>query len=139
MALNEILKGMSNAAEAINNNFKNVLEKEDSGWTRSSGLLGDSTGEVNYKKKNGLITVYGYVTPTPGGTGNLLTAKTVFNIPEGFRSDHSVYFGGVPASGSTNFPENHGAVIEIASNGNIIIQKASAMQLAYRFEMTYYA
>lgn len=58
--LSEIIKGMSNAAEIINENFKKVQEKEDTGW-QTLELMGLTSHDVKIRKMNGIVYIFGTV------------------------------------------------------------------------------
>lgn len=138
MALEEITKGMSNAAEIIDGNFKKVVEKETTEWVKSTTFLDGATGEVNYKIKNGVFIFHGYVTPAPNSSASILGAKTFFVFPNGSKPDHDIYLNGVPSPSSTNSPQEHAAVLTVGTNGNLTVQRASGGTISYRFEGSYF-
>lgn len=79
MALNEITKGMSNAAEMINANFKNLLKPEYNEYPIN---LNGFTGILRVIKVGNVVNLSGeYV-----GTGTTeARGKYIYYLPEGLR------------------------------------------------------
>lgn len=91
---------------------------EDSGWIEASPLIG--SGSIYYKKKNGVVTVNGYVT----GITESSSWATLFNLPTGYNF----------SDGSQMYPyEFTGSEVSINRYGVISVRKGTQA----RFNITY--
>lgn len=131
MALNEITKGMSNAAEMINDNFKMTQIKEDTGWVDVvlKNVEGASTAKM--RRVNGMVMLEGQIyhsteVRSPLEIGDV---SALFNPVEHLR----IY--GVPSPIATTFPETHAVVVSITKEGKLLISAKTAVKI-FNFQIS---
>lgn len=131
MALNEITKGMSNAAEMIDGNFKKIgYAFENTEWANMA-LLNGVGGSVKFRRFNGMIYIV--------GSFKGLATRQVTQIgllPEGFRPKTSTYWRDSGIVGSS-YPEQNSASGYVGASGSLVLTGTTAGTIDFALNITY--
>src|SRR5699024_4438877 len=107
--MNEIFKGMDNAAEQINENFEEIINKKQEDWktaTLSNGWINHYGEARYYKDDHGRVWFEAFI---KDGTSNRF-----FTFPEGYRPPRSIY---IPKADSrTDY-------VEVHDTGDVVFEK----------------
>lgn len=132
MALNEITKGMSNAAEMINENFGNILKPEYNEYPIN---LNGFTGILRVSKVGNIINLSGeYV----GAGTTEARGKYIYYLPEGLRPVSRIPIPTtVHPNYATKMQEQFSFLTLYDSNGGLAIDQQNNAGLKFVFNTTY--
>ena len=129
--MNEIYKGMDNAAEQINENFIKTQEKTDTGWI-DIPLNNVDGGSLFARAVNGVV----FLTGTFSKNGEIRSEINIGKIPVGLEPDMFRRVSGAATPDTTSYPEQHAAILNIHTDGKVELSKKSATTTFY-FETSY--
>lgn len=131
MALEEITKGMSNAAEVIDGNFKEISYLYDNTSWNTMNLINGATGIIRYRRFNGMIYIVGYF------KGLAVRQNTQIGIlPEGFRPKTQVNWRDSGIVGSA-YPEQNSAAGYVSAFGGLSLVGTTSNALEFAVNISY--
>ena len=108
----------------------------DSGWISSTSLLNGFAGNLHIRKVGKVVEVRGSWMKSNSGD-RLMTGVSIFTLPSGYRPTADVWLNATPAPSSTSYPEQHGAVMSMSSDGSVVAQRAYALSVIFNFYVTF--